>query len=82
MEKEKCYSRSLIPFILKFVGLQRWIFLSIFVLAFVWSVDMTAWPYVLRLVVDTLSQYDLNREASWPILKLILLLGLCLLIFL
>jgi ATP-binding cassette subfamily B protein len=81
MEKEKCYSRSLIPFILKFVGLQRWIFLSIFVLAFVWSVDMTAWPYVLRLVVDTLSQYDLNREASWPILKLILLLGLSLFIF-
>jgi len=81
MEKEKCYSRSLIPFILKFVGLQRWIFLSIFVLAFVWSVDMTAWPYVLRLVVDTLSQYDLNREASWPVLKIILLLGLSLFIF-
>ncbi|MCX6990621.1 MAG: ABC transporter ATP-binding protein [Chlamydiae bacterium] len=81
MEKEKCYSRSLLPFIWKFVGLQRWIFFSILLLAFVWSIDMTAWPYVLRLVIDTLTQYDLNRESCWPVLKVILLLGLSLFIF-
>lgn len=70
--------KMLIVFIWKFVRLQRWSFLFLFLLSLTWSVDSTVWPYLLRLIIDTLTQYDLNREASLPSLKWLLCSGVAL----
>jgi ATP-binding cassette subfamily B protein len=65
--------KKLVSFIWKFVALQRWKFISIFLLSLVWSLDATVWPYLLRLLIDTFTQYDGDRAAAWSSLKWILL---------
>lgn len=55
--------RSLISFIWKFIRLQPYRFFFIFLLCFTWSVDSTLWPYLLRLIIDTLTAHETNRSA-------------------
>ncbi len=66
---------KLIPFIWKFLSLQRWKFFFIYFLSLVWSLDATLWPYLLRQVVDTFTLHDADRAAAWPTLKWLLLSG-------
>lgn len=62
-------SKSLFLFIGKFLWQQPWIFLSIFLLSLIWAVDSTVWPYLLRLIIDTLTQYEGDRADAWGALK-------------
>jgi ATP-binding cassette, subfamily B, bacterial len=70
--------KSLISFIWKLVRLQPWSFFFIFFLSLTWSIDSTVWPYLLRLIIDTLTQYDMDRTDSWNALKWLLVAGICL----
>jgi ATP-binding cassette subfamily B protein len=72
--------KQLVLFIWKFLRLQRWHFFFIFLLSFVWSLDATLWPYLLRLVVDTFTLHDGDRAAAWPTLKGLLFCGALLLV--
>lgn len=54
---------SLRSFIWKFIRLQPYRFFFIFLLCFTWSVDSTLWPYLLRLIVDTLTKHETSRAA-------------------
>ncbi len=71
-------SLSLFTFIWQFICRQKITFLLIFLVPFVWSLDTTLWPYLLRILIDTLTQYDSQREAVWPALRIIVGAGLCL----
>lgn len=70
--------KSVISFIWKFVHLQFWSFFFIFLLSLLWSIDSTVWPYLLRLIIDTLTRYDMDRAAAWMALKWLLVAGICL----
>lgn len=70
--------KDLLSFIWKFVRMQSWSFFFIYFLSLAWSVDSTVWPYLLRLIIDTLTQYDLDREGAWMALKWLLVAGICL----
>lgn len=72
---------SIPTFFWKFLRLQRWKFLFIFLLSLAWSVDATVWPYLLRLVVDAFTLYDADRSAAWPALKGVVLAGVSLWVF-
>lgn len=61
--------RPLIFFIWKFVRKQRLRFLAIFLLSLGWSLDATVWPYLLRSIIDTFTQYDMERRNAWPIIR-------------
>ena len=56
---------SLISFIWSNIRGQRWIFLFISLCSFVWSLDATIWPLILRDVVDIFTKYEENRTAAW-----------------
>lgn len=71
-------SISLFSFIWKLVRLQPWSFFFIYFLSLTWSVDSTLWPYILRLIIDTLTQYDMDRSSAWMSLKWPLIAGVCL----
>lgn len=71
-------SKSLALFIWKFIRIQRWKFFFFFVLSLVWSLDATVFPYILRRIIDVFTVHDLDREASWPALKWLLISGLSL----
>ncbi len=73
--------KNLISFIWKFVRMQPWNFFFIYFLSFTWSIDSTVWPYLLRLIIDTLTQYDMDRTAAWSALKWLLIAGICLWVF-
>ncbi|HEY5259237.1 MAG TPA: ABC transporter ATP-binding protein, partial [Rhabdochlamydiaceae bacterium] len=74
-------TKKLFAFIWKFLRLQHWKFFFIFLLSLTWSVDATVWPYLLRLVIDTFTQYDAARAAAWPALKWLLISGASLFVF-
>jgi ATP-binding cassette, subfamily B, bacterial len=73
--------RSLFSFIWKLVSLQPWKFFFICFLSLTWSVDSTVWPYLLRLIIDTLTHYDMDRSAALESLKWLLVAGICLWVF-
>jgi len=73
--------KDLASFIWKLVGMQPWSFSFIFILSLTWAVDSTVWPYLLGLIVDTLTQFDANRVDAWSALKWLLIAGVCLWIF-
>lgn len=60
---------ALISFIWTFIRLQPWRFFFIFFLSLTWALDSTVWPYLLRLIIDTLTQYDMDRADAWSGLK-------------
>lgn len=70
--------RSLISFIWKLVRMQPWSFFFIYFLSLTWSLDSTVWPYLLRLIIDTLTHYDMDRSSAWMSLKWLLVAGICL----
>ena len=69
------FSKNLASFIWKFVKSQRWVFFFIFALSLIWSLDATIWPYILGLIIDVLTEYDLDRSSSWTLLKWPLISG-------
>lgn len=69
-------NRTLIAFIWQFVKPHRWLFLFILSVSFVWSLDTTLWPYLLKLVIDIFTKYDNDRMAAWSDLKLPVFIGL------
>lgn len=73
--------RSLISFIWKLVRLQRWSFFFIFFLSLIWSIDSTVWPYLLRLIIDTLTHFDTDRTKVWIDLQWLLVASVCLWVF-
>ena len=58
---------------------QEWLgFAAMQFFYFAWSIDHTLFPYLLGLLIDTITTYDNNRAEVWPALTPILLMGLLL----
>lgn len=57
---------------------QQWSFFFIYFLSLAWSIDSTFWPYLLRLIIDTLTEYDSARLDAWTSLKPLLISGVLL----
>jgi ATP-binding cassette subfamily B protein len=70
--------KDLISFAWKFVRMQPISFFFIYFLSLAWSVDSTVWPYLLGLIIDTLTQYDMDRGSALDALKWLLVTGVCL----
>lgn len=73
--------KNLFFFTWRLVCMQPWRFFFVFFLSLTWSIDSTVWPYLLRLIIDTLTQYDHDRTAAWSALKWLLIAGICLWVF-
>jgi ABC-type multidrug transport system fused ATPase/permease subunit len=70
--------KSLISFVWKFICLQPWAFFFIFLFSFAWSVESTVWPYLLRLIIDTLTLHESDRSSVWLPLQWPLIAAVCL----
>jgi ATP-binding cassette subfamily B protein len=66
---------NLFSFLWQFIKQQKWLFFCIFLLSFVWTFDTLFWPFFLRNLTETLTQYDTDRLSSWPKLKIILIIA-------
>jgi ATP-binding cassette, subfamily B, bacterial len=73
--------KNLFSFIWQFIRLQPIKFFFIYFLSLTWSIDSTVWPYLLRLIIDTLTSHDGDRASAWGPLKWLLVTGICLWIF-
>lgn len=67
---------GLLFFILQLMRKQSWRFFFIYLLSAAWAVESTVWPYLLRLIIDRLTQFDLNRSHAWLSLKWFVLAGI------
>lgn len=81
MHEKPLEFKNLASFVWKFIRLQPGRFFFIFFLSLTWSIDSTVWPYLLRLIVDTLTQYEQDRTAVWAALKWLLVAGIGLWVF-
>ncbi len=74
--------KELLSFIWKFVRLQKWTFVLIFLIdTFVWPLDALLWPYILHVVIDIFTRYEGDRMAAWESLKLPIIWGVSLVIY-
>jgi ATP-binding cassette, subfamily B, bacterial len=74
--------KELISFVWQFMRMQKWAFIFIFLMdSFTWSLDALLWPYILHLVIDIFTHYEGDRIAAWEALKLPIIGGLCLVIY-
>lgn len=70
---------ELLSFIWRFIRRQKGLFIFIFLLdALLWPLDALLWPYIMHLVIDIFTQYELNRMAAWEALKGPIIAALCL----
>ncbi|MBI2742421.1 MAG: ABC transporter ATP-binding protein [Chlamydiales bacterium] len=70
--------KKLSSFIWHFVRLQKWTFLSIGLVSLCWSFDNVLWPYLLKVVIDIFTKYEVERAAAWAALATPALYGLLL----
>lgn len=66
---------SLLPFIRHFLAKQKSAFILIPLLSLAWSLDSTVFPYILKLIVDTISDFDQKRALIWTALTVPVLGG-------
>lgn len=69
-------AKGLLSFILRLMRKQSWRFSLIYLLSTAWAVESTVWPYLLRLIIDRLTRFDLNRSSAWVSLKWFVLAGI------
>lgn len=79
--ENKLQIKTLSAFIWKLIRLQPWTFFFLFFLSLTWSIDSIVWPYLLRLIIDTLTLYDIDRSSAWVSLKWLLIAGVALWFF-
>lgn len=73
--------KSIVSYVWQFLRIQPWSFFFLFLFSLAWTVDSLVWPYLLRLIIDTLTQFESNRLEVWGSLKWLLISGICLWIF-
>lgn len=67
---------GLFSFIIQMMGRQPWRFILIYFLSIAWAIESTVWPYLLRLIIDKLTLFDLKRALAWGSLKWLVLAGI------
>src|SRR6187399_447907 len=61
--------KEIFSFIWQHIKPQKWAFFFIIFFALGWSLESTIWPYILRVVIDILTQYETTRDSAWEALK-------------
>ena len=72
---------TLSSFIWQFVCRQKVKFFFIVLLSFIWTFDLTFWPYLFGRIIDTMTSYEGDRTHAWDAIKGLLLAGALILIF-
>lgn len=74
--------KKLISFIWQFMRRQKWAFFLVFLLdGFAWPFETLVWPYILSVVIDTFTRFEMDRAAAWEWLQGPILGGISLVIF-
>lgn len=68
--------KGLWSFVLRLMRKQSSRFIFIYILSTAWAIESTVWPYLLRLIIDRLTRFDLNRAQAWGFLKWFVLAGI------
>lgn len=74
--------KEFIGFVWRYMRRQKGLFFLIFLLdALAWPMESLVWPYILRLVIDIFTRFEVDRLAAWQVLQSPILLGVCLIVF-
>lgn len=61
--------KGLFSFVWRFILAQKFSFCFLFIVSLAWALDVTLWPYILRVFIDILTQYQDKRDIAWTFLK-------------
>lgn len=70
--------KTLSAFFWHFLKMQwKWLlFIQIF--SFAWSLDHTIWPYIIMMLIDTITNYAGDKAGVWVALSQPIIMGICL----
>lgn len=71
-------TQSLFAFVWHFILSQKIAFLALFIVSLAWALDVTLWPYILRIFIEILTQYQDKREMAWAFLQYPVFFGILL----
>lgn len=70
--------KSLLPFIWHFIK-KHWFLIAVAqFFSFAWSIDHTFWPYVIMLLIDTITTFAGDRAEMWTLLAKPIIMGISL----
>lgn len=70
--------KTLFAFIWYFLK-KHWVsFLIVQLCYFAWTIDSTLWPYVIMVLIDTITQYSGDRSEAWAVLTTPIIMGISL----
>ncbi len=70
--------KSLLPFIWHFIKKHWFLFAITQFFSFAWSIDHTFWPYIIMLLIDTITTYAGDRSDMWHLLATPITMGISL----
>lgn len=73
--------QELIRFVWQSMRHQKWLFFVVFFLDATCALDSLLWPYLFRLVIDIFTQYEGDRAQAWDALRVPILGGICLVLY-
>lgn len=72
----KLSAKDFLSFLLTLMRKQSRRFFCIYFLSAAWAIESTVWPYLLRLIIDRLTRFDVNRSQAWISLQWFVLAGI------
>ncbi len=81
MNRINCKKTGVLAFFWRFAKLQKGLFFCMLLLSVTQAVDSTMWPYLLRRVIDVMTEYENSRDLAWAALKGISIWAIPLLFF-
>ena len=73
--------KDLASFVWNYAKRQRFAFLFIATISFVWASDATLWPYIFRFVIDGFTQHETSRDTVWNAIQTPVWCGVALWLF-
>jgi ATP-binding cassette subfamily B protein len=71
-------TKSLFSFVWHFILTQKISFIALFFVSLAWALDVTLWPYILRVFIEILTQYQEQRDLAWSFLQYPVFFGIIL----
>ncbi len=70
--------KKLLPFFWHFIKKYRWWFFAIQFFCFAWSLDHTLWPYIIMVLIDTITHFAGDKADAWHALAMPIAMGISL----
>ncbi len=71
----KILPKTLSKFIFHFIGKQKKLFIALVICHFAWTIDQTIFPYIFKIFLDILINFDGDKSTIWSKIGIVIAIG-------